>query len=75
MKEALFGKTLKELQVIVSDLNLPKFTAKQIADWLYKKHASTIDEMTNLSKNARVVLNEKFEVGLVAPESFQESVA
>ncbi len=74
MKEALFGKTLKELQVIVSDLNLPKFTAKQIADWLYKKHASTIDEMTNLSKNARVVLNEKFEVGLVAPESFQESV-
>ena len=42
------GKTLDELQSIVLDLDMPKFTAKQIASWLYEKKVSSIDEMTNL---------------------------
>lgn len=73
-KQPLFGKTLPELQEIASQLSLPKFTATQIADWLYKKDISSIDEMTNLSKNARDVLKEHFEVGLIAPSKVQESV-
>ena len=64
MKEPLFGKTLGELQELVIELGLPKFTAKQIADWLYKKQISSIEEMTNLSKKAREVLSERFEFGL-----------
>ena len=64
MKEPLFGKTLEELQELVLELGLPKFTAKQIADWLYKKQISSIEEMTNLSKKAREVLSERFEFGL-----------
>ncbi|MGL5692006.1 MAG: 23S rRNA (adenine(2503)-C(2))-methyltransferase RlmN, partial [Bacteroidales bacterium] len=35
--EPLLGKTLEELKNITSELGLPGFTAKQIADWLYKK--------------------------------------
>ena len=35
--EALFGKTLEELKDIVAESNLPAFTAKQIAQWLYQK--------------------------------------
>ncbi|MCG8579223.1 MAG: 23S rRNA (adenine(2503)-C(2))-methyltransferase RlmN [Bacteroidales bacterium] len=73
-KEALYGKTLSELKACVKDLGLPAFTSKQIADWLYKKHVTTIDDMTNLSKKARIQLNEKYEVGLMPPQSFQESV-
>lgn len=64
MKQVLFGKTLSELQQIVVDLGLPRFTAGQIADWLYKKQVSSIDEMSNLSKKNRELLNENFEVGL-----------
>ncbi len=64
MKERLFGKTLGELQELVVELGLPKFTAKQITDWLYKKQISSIDEMTNLSKKARELLNERFVFGL-----------
>ena len=56
------------------ELGLPKFTAKQIADWLYKKDVSSIDEMTNLSKKARELLNEKYEFGLTAPTKVQESI-
>ncbi len=73
MKEPLFGKTLSELQQLVLDLNLPKFTAKQIADWLYKKQISSIDEMSNLSKKSRELLNEKYEFGLTASTKVQAS--
>ncbi len=57
----------------MKELGLPAFTGKQIADWLYKKHAATIDEMTNLSKAARQLLNEKFTVGGSAPLTVQAS--
>lgn len=73
MKERLFGKTLTELQNLVTELGLPKFAAKQIADWLYKKQVSSIDEMTNLSKKARDLLNEKYEYGLIGYTKVQES--
>ncbi|MCD6354489.1 MAG: 23S rRNA (adenine(2503)-C(2))-methyltransferase RlmN [Prolixibacteraceae bacterium] len=73
MKQPLFGKTLQELQVLVTELNLPKFTAKQITDWLYKKQILSIDEMTNLSKKTRELLKEKYTFGLVAPTKVQES--
>jgi 23S rRNA (adenine2503-C2)-methyltransferase len=73
MKEKLFGKTLTELQRVAAGLGLPKFTAKQIADWLYKKDISSVDEMTNLSKKARELLNEKYEFGLTPPSKIQTS--
>ena len=73
MKEKLFGKTLSQLQKVTIELGLPKFTAKQIADWLYKKDIVVIDDMTNLSKKAREVLNENYEVGLQAPSVVQKS--
>lgn len=72
-KEALFGKTLNELQELVLELGLPKFTAKQLTDWLYKKEVSSIEEMTNLSKKARVILSEKYDFGLIDSTKVQES--
>ena len=72
--EPLFGKTLDQLKLIVSELQLPAFTAKQIADWLYKKEVSSIDEFSNLSKVARQRLQERFEFGLTAPIKMQQSV-
>ena len=71
--EPLFGKTLDELKLIVSELQLPAFTAKQIADWLYKKEVRSIDEFSNLSKVARQKLQERFTFGLAAPIKMQQS--
>lgn len=73
IKECLFGKTFAELQTLVLELGLPKFTAKQIADWLYKKQISSIDDMTNLSKKARELLNERFVFGLTPYQKVQVS--
>ncbi|MBN2638090.1 MAG: 23S rRNA (adenine(2503)-C(2))-methyltransferase RlmN [Bacteroidales bacterium] len=72
-KEVLFGKTLSELQEVVSSLSLPKYTAGQMAQWLYQKEVTSIDEMTNLSKNARTSLSEKYQVGPEDPVSVQVS--
>jgi 23S rRNA (adenine2503-C2)-methyltransferase len=72
--ERLFGKTLVELQELVLELKLPKFTAKQITDWLYKKQITSIDEMTNLSVKSRELLKEKYVFGLTASTKVQESV-
>ncbi len=72
-KQPLFGKTLKALEEIVKSLDLPSYTARQISEWLYKKHARTFDEMTNLSKKARAMLQEHFTVGLTDYSKVQTS--
>ncbi|RLD81722.1 MAG: 23S rRNA (adenine(2503)-C(2))-methyltransferase RlmN, partial [Bacteroidetes bacterium] len=72
-KEILFGKTISELKQITDSLQFPAFTAKQIALWLYKKQVSSIDEMTNLSKNARKKLDRKYIVGVTEPTSVKTS--
>lgn len=73
MKEALFGKNLEQLTTVVTELGLPKFNATQLADWLYKKKIEGFDEMTNLSRKARALLNEKYEIGLQAPIDVHKS--
>ncbi|MDR2472111.1 MAG: 23S rRNA (adenine(2503)-C(2))-methyltransferase RlmN [Tannerella sp.] len=60
----LLGLTFNELKGVVSELSMPAFAARQIADWLYKKKVGTIDEMTNLSTANRRLLSQQYEVGL-----------
>ena len=74
MKKWLLGKSLKELKEIAEDLSLPSFTAKQLAEWLYKKKASDIFQMTNLSKQAREALSVDYQVGGFAPLESRISV-
>ncbi len=73
-KQHLLGMTLDELNQVVRECALPKFTAKQIADWIYKKRVSSIDEMTNISVANRALLSEKYDVGRYDPLEYQESV-
>ena len=49
----LAGLTLEELENMMSELGATKFRAKQIHNWIYSKSVSSIDEMTNLSKDFR----------------------
>lgn len=73
-KAPLLGKTLDELMQIVLDLGMPKFTAGQIASWLYGRKVASIDEMTNLSVKNRERLKECYEVGATAPVHEMRSV-
>lgn len=68
-KKRLFGKTLPELSVIVRELLLPPYSAKQIAGWLYRRGAPEISGMTDLSLSARNLLGNEYETGLIPPVS------
>lgn len=74
MQDWLFGKTLAELEEITAQNGMPKFTAKQIADWLYKKQVVSLDAMTNLSAKNREKLAERYIVGAIEPGDVQTSV-
>lgn len=65
--EPLYGKTLAQLGELCSQLGMPRFTAKQLARWLYVKHVTTIDAMSDISASGRVLLKENFTVGGDAP--------
>jgi 23S rRNA (adenine2503-C2)-methyltransferase len=73
-KQPLLGMTLSELQDITRNLGMPKFTAKQIATWIYDKRVDSINEMTNLSLKQREKLNEEYEIGSSAPIEAMRSV-
>ncbi|MFO7575440.1 MAG: 23S rRNA (adenine(2503)-C(2))-methyltransferase RlmN [Bacteroidales bacterium] len=66
-KDKLFGKRLDEIAAVTEQLDLPRYTAAQIAGWLYRKNVSAIDEMTNLSLSSRDQLSMSYEVGIEQP--------
>jgi len=72
-KEKLYGKTINELIAVTKRIGVPGFTAKQIADWLYKKEIYSVSEMTNLSKKTRELLDNDYEMGLSIPDRSSES--
>ena len=73
-KTPLIGMTMEELQDVCLQLSMPKFTAKQMAQWIYGKHVHAVDEMTNLSKGNREKLDSLFCVGYSAPLETSRSV-
>lgn len=69
----LFGKTLQELTQIARGLKLPSYTARQLAEWLYQKGISSLEEMTNVSKKTRALLSDAYDVGTQPPVNVQIS--
>lgn len=65
--QPLYGKTLSELQEICAQMAMPRFAAKQIAQWLYRRGATDFEQMSNLSKVNRSKLAERYTIGLSAP--------
>lgn len=72
-KTSLCGMTLPRLQDVAAGAGLPKFAARQIADWLYRKDVADIAGMSNLSAAARATLAERYEAGFRAPAGVQVS--
>lgn len=73
-KRPLLGMTLDELKYVATKTGLPVYAAKQIADWLYKKHVTDISEMTNIAADKRTLLAKKYEVGIYPPAESVKSV-
>ncbi len=72
-KKALLGLTLKELRDIATALGMPSFTGGQIAKWIYGQKVTSIDEMTNISKDNRENLKAEYTIGCQPPVDCQRS--
>ncbi|MBQ9473575.1 MAG: 23S rRNA (adenine(2503)-C(2))-methyltransferase RlmN [Bacteroidales bacterium] len=72
-KADLLGLTLPQLQEVCGQLALPAFNAKQMAEWLYKKRATDIDQFSNLSLRTRAALKEGYCIGRSKPVSCSTS--
>jgi 23S rRNA (adenine2503-C2)-methyltransferase len=65
--------TLEELETILVSQGKEKYRAKQILSWVYQKGASSLEEMTTLSKPLRRELNDTFSISQLIPERVEAS--
>ncbi len=61
-KENLLNMNLEELKNLANECKLKPFQAKQIFQWLHQKMARRIDELTNISMEGRLLLEEKAHI-------------
>ena len=61
-KKGIKNYTLDDLKKEMITISEKEYRAKQIYEWLYKKNVVTFDEMTNLSKDLILKLNEKYYI-------------
>lgn len=61
-KPWLSGLTESELISIVKSQQWPPYKGKQLHSWIYKKWASSFNEMTDFSINDRNILNKNYEI-------------
>jgi 23S rRNA (adenine2503-C2)-methyltransferase len=71
--ENLRQASLEELEGLMQELGEPKFRAIQIHEWIWKRHVASIGDMTNLSKDLRVRLSEKYYIPKVSIDHSQFS--
>ena len=68
----LKSMTLEEMTAAFRELGEPAFRGKQVFTWLHKG-ATSVDEMTNLSKALREKLKEHFFI--TAPQVARKQVS
>lgn len=61
-REVITDISMGDLPDVVETMGLKAYAADQLVDWLYKRRASTFDEMTNIAKSARKELEERFDL-------------
>ena len=59
-KPSIFGQTLENLSDAVEAAGYPRYQAKQVMDWLYKKRVDSWTAMSNLPEKFRCWLDDSF---------------
>ena len=63
MTADLRSLTLAQIEALCAEFGWPRYTAGQIFTWLWQKGVDDIAAMTNLSKERRALLAERYTVG------------
>lgn len=62
MKTDIKALTIEKLNDELTALSLPKFRAKQIFKWLHQTNCVSFDDMTNIGKELREKLSERYYI-------------
>ena len=62
-----------DIERFISKIGEKPFRVKQIVEWLWQKHAHSFDEMTNLSKDLRSLLEKDFQLPALQINTTQQS--
>src|SRR5574344_1967921 len=73
VKKNIYGYTLEQLSMEMVGLGQKPYRAKQLYSWLYKKNVHAFEEMSDVSKDFRKVLEDKYNMDL--PHIFTEQVS
>ena len=73
VKTDIRNLTKDEIKSYLVEMGESAFRAKQIYSWLWQKSAKSFDEMTNLSKGLREVLNSQFVINAIKEDVTQKS--
>jgi 23S rRNA (adenine2503-C2)-methyltransferase len=65
--------SLVELTEKLVALGEKPFRAKQVYEWLWKKRATSFEDMTNLSKSLRTIIDDHFEIRAISLQEAQKS--
>ena len=71
--ESIFGYKLEDLEEYFLSIDEKKFKARQIYEWIYKKHIYDFYEMSNISKSLQEKLNNTFSTNLLKIKTKQSS--
>jgi 23S rRNA (adenine2503-C2)-methyltransferase len=61
IKKNIYSYTLKEFEYILK----PKFRAKQIYNWLYKKQITNLNQMVNIGSNIIKILGNNYDIAIL----------
>lgn len=63
----------QDLETTLTAMGQPRFRAKQVYDWLWKRGAHSFEEMSNLPKDLRQRLQEQFAIRPIVEDKVQRS--
>jgi len=66
--------SLEQIQEFCLEHKMPKFRAKQVWEWLWKKRAVSFEEMTSLSKDMRELFSNNFAINAVKIHKAERSI-
>jgi len=64
---------MEELLTYFESIGEKKFRSRQVYEWLWKKNAQSFDDMSDLSKELRNTLSEKFDLPALRVNTTQHS--
>ncbi|MBM4291741.1 MAG: 23S rRNA (adenine(2503)-C(2))-methyltransferase RlmN [Deltaproteobacteria bacterium] len=72
-QDNIYALTEEQLQAGLEALGQPKFRARQVCDWVYRRGVTSFDEMTNLPKDLRADLAGRYRFGHLSLVTSQRS--